>query len=95
MDIEGAEVEVIEAASPIMETFKPKFTIASYHERKGKKSCELLEPLFHRAGYHTRTGFPQHLTTYASPDPISTMREPRHVFHRPRFLKRWGGRKQR
>jgi FkbM family methyltransferase len=71
MDIEGAEVEAIEGAGPTLARMKPKFTIAAYHQREGRQSCQLLEPLFRSYGYHVQTGFPAHVTTYASAEPIS------------------------
>jgi FkbM family methyltransferase len=70
MDIEGAEVEAIQGAAAIMARLKPRFAIASYHKRDGKMTSEILEPLFAKAGYYARTGFPPHQTTYASSTPL-------------------------
>lgn len=70
MDIEGAEVEAIEGAGLVLGRLKPKFSIAAYHQREGRPSCELLEPLFQGHGYHVHTGFPAHLTTYAAAEPF-------------------------
>ncbi len=70
MDIEGAELEVVEGALPLLPDLRPKFTIAAYHLRDGKPTSKLLEPLFHGAGYHAQTGFPAHPTTYASAEPF-------------------------
>lgn len=67
MDIEGAEVEVAESAADAIEQFKPRFSIASYHPRDGKLTSELVEPLFHSHGYATKTGWPDHQTTWAAP----------------------------
>ena len=70
MDIEGAEVEVIGGASSILSKYKPRFAIASYHVRAGKQTSEILRPIFLSLEYHVETGFPKHLTTYASPTPF-------------------------
>ena len=67
MDIEGAEVEAVEGLGPLLERFKPRFAIASYHVRGGKITSEVLEPIFRSYGYQVRTGFPRHRTTYAWP----------------------------
>jgi FkbM family methyltransferase len=67
MDIEGAEVEAVEAAKPIIDRFRPRFAIASYHVRDGKMTSQLLESFFKSYGYQARTGFPRHQTTYAWP----------------------------
>jgi FkbM family methyltransferase len=67
MDIEGAEVEAVESADFILSKFKPKFAIASYHLRAGKRTAEFLRPLFQSANYFVESGFPWHLTTYAAP----------------------------
>jgi hypothetical protein len=67
MDIEGAEIEALEGAARMMSTLKPTFAIASYHKRDGRPTAETLEKLFNELGYRTETGFPSHLTTYASP----------------------------
>jgi FkbM family methyltransferase len=70
MDIEGAEIEAIEGAAGVMQTLRPRFSIASYHRRDGRRTCDLLEPMFRAAGYHVRTAYPVHLTTYAAADPL-------------------------
>ncbi|HEX4795446.1 MAG TPA: FkbM family methyltransferase [Humisphaera sp.] len=67
MDIEGAEIEAVEGSGTVLEQFKPRLAIASYHIREGKKTSELLEPLFRQHHYQTRTGFPGHPTTYGWP----------------------------
>jgi FkbM family methyltransferase len=67
MDIEGAEVEVIGAARPVTDTLRPRFSIASYHMREGRKASTLLEPMFKEYGYDVETGFDSHPTTWASP----------------------------
>jgi FkbM family methyltransferase len=65
MDIEGAEIEVIEGALTELATARTRFAIASYHERDGGQTAGLLEPLLRRAGYQVETGHPEHLTTWA------------------------------
>lgn len=65
MDIEGAEIEVIEAALPHLTAARPHFAIASYHVRDGCPTSERLESSFRRIGYEVVTGFPNHPTTWA------------------------------
>ena len=67
MDIEGAEIEAIEGAGSVLSVFKPRFAIASYHRRNGRPTADKLEQLFRESGYNSATGFPEHMTTYASP----------------------------
>ncbi len=68
MDIEGAEIESCSAATDLLKRMKTRLAIASYHNRDGKKTAELLVPMFKEAGMQADTGFPQHLTTYAWTD---------------------------
>jgi FkbM family methyltransferase len=65
MDIEGAEVETIEGALDFIRQRRIQFSIASYHDRGGKPTSSLLEPLFAKIGYAAETGFPAHQTTWA------------------------------
>jgi len=67
LDIEGAEVEVVETSANIVKRFHPKFSIASYHLRGTRKTSEIITPLFHDLSYHVQTGFPVHQTTWAAP----------------------------
>ncbi len=67
MDIEGAEVEVISTAGELPTQYRPRYAIASYHVVEGKKAADTLEEVFPKIGYHCRTGYPKHLTTWASP----------------------------
>jgi FkbM family methyltransferase len=67
MDIEGAELEVMAAAGELPPRFKPRYAIASYHIRDGRRTADVLPETFARLGYHSKVGFPNHLTTYASP----------------------------
>lgn len=67
MDIEGAEIEAVEKIGPVLERFRPRFAIASYHVRDGKMTSELLEAIFRTYNYQVRTGYPGHRTTYAWP----------------------------
>jgi FkbM family methyltransferase len=67
MDIEGAEIEAIEGAGSVLSVLRPRFAIASYHRRNARPTAETLARLFREAGYDSATGFPAHLTTYASP----------------------------
>jgi FkbM family methyltransferase len=65
MDIEGAEVEVVEAIIPLLGDAKPRFAIASYHDQKGAKTSEFITPMLTSAGFHVETGYPAHQTTWA------------------------------
>lgn len=67
MDIEGAEIEAIEGAGSVLSILKPRFAIASYHRRNGRPTADKLEQMFRESGYDSTTGFPEHMTTYASP----------------------------
>jgi FkbM family methyltransferase len=67
MDIEGAEVEVVQSAQEAIEQFSPRFSIASYHMRLGQPTSQIIEPLFRNYGYATQTGWPDHQTTWAAP----------------------------
>ncbi|MDO8554718.1 MAG: FkbM family methyltransferase [Candidatus Micrarchaeota archaeon] len=66
MDIEGAELEVIEGCLELLKTQNINFAIASYHLRNGQKTCYKLEEMFKSAGYGAITEYPEHLTTYGS-----------------------------
>ncbi|MSR70962.1 FkbM family methyltransferase, partial [Candidatus Kaiserbacteria bacterium] len=66
MDIEGAELEVLQGAKEFLKDKNVHFAIASYHLRDGKQTCEALEKMFAEIGYQAETGFPRHLTTWAS-----------------------------
>jgi FkbM family methyltransferase len=66
MDIEGAEVPVMESADDFVARFSPMFSIASYHPYRGGVTRDALEPIFQRLGYQCHSGFPTHLTTWAA-----------------------------
>jgi FkbM family methyltransferase len=70
MDIEGAEIEVISAAGELPPNLRPRFAIASYHVVNGRRTADTLEAMFPELDYHCRTGYPAHLTTWASPTPL-------------------------
>jgi FkbM family methyltransferase len=67
MDIEGAEVEAVEALAPLLAAAaKPvRLAIASYHLRGGRPTHELITPVLRAAGYEVETGNPEHVTTWA------------------------------
>jgi FkbM family methyltransferase len=67
MDIEGAEVEVIEALAPLLAAAaKPvRLAIASYHLRGGRATHQSITPVLRAAGYEVETGNPEHVTTWA------------------------------
>jgi FkbM family methyltransferase len=70
MDIEGAELQAVAGAAQLPPQLKPRYAIASYHIVNGKRTADMLGGLFSKIGYHTLTGNPRHLTTYASPTPF-------------------------
>ena len=70
MDIEGAEIEAVHGARPVMDSLKPRFAIASYHMRNGTKTADILINMFYEYKYNVRIGFTEHLTTYASSAPF-------------------------
>ena len=65
MDVEGAELEIIDGGVETLKRFHPKLAIASYHIRNGEKTYKEVEKKLRALGYKTTTGFPNHLTTYA------------------------------
>lgn len=67
MDIEGAEVEVLEALAPVLaaEAKPVRLAIASYHLRDGRPTHELITRVLRAAGYAVETGNPEHVTTWA------------------------------
>lgn len=67
MDIEGAEVEVLSALTPILADSQEsmRLAIASYHIREGKNTHELITPALSAIGYQVETGYPEHTTTWA------------------------------
>jgi len=58
MDIEGVEIEALEGSLSLLSSHKPRFAIASYHLRDGRRTAETLEQMFRSAGYLAETGFP-------------------------------------
>jgi len=69
MDIEGAEQEVVESARDWLAGSRCHFAIASYHDcdRGRRQTWASIEPVFQSAGYACETGFPRHLTPWATP----------------------------
>lgn len=66
MDIEGAEIEVIRSGSEeVLESIKPFFSIAAYHDVGGKKSAEQLKEIFEQMNYNYKIGHKPHLTLWA------------------------------
>jgi FkbM family methyltransferase len=67
MDVEGAELEVIAAAGALPANLRPRYAIASYHVVDGRPTADTLPRLFEGFGYRCEKGYPNHLTTWASP----------------------------
>jgi FkbM family methyltransferase len=67
MDVEGAELEIVSAVGELPSKIKPRYAIASYHVVDGRKTAESLPRMFEQVGYHCQSGYPDHLTTWASP----------------------------
>jgi FkbM family methyltransferase len=67
MDIEGAEVELIEVLAPVLASSSRavRLAIASYHIRDGRPTHEIISPLLLAAGFKVETGYPAHTTTWA------------------------------
>lgn len=68
MDIEGAEIEVVEGCLEYLKSHSVNFAIASYHLRNGEETFRPLETLFKSAGYAAKTEISGTITTYAWPE---------------------------
>lgn len=56
MDVEGAELEILEGCKKIIEKFHPDFAIASYHILNGKQTRPSVEKFLSDRGYNVETG---------------------------------------
>lgn len=67
MDIEGAEVEVVNALAPLLTqaSKRIRMAIASYHILDGQPTHEIITPMLLSAGFSAETGYPEHTTTWA------------------------------
>lgn len=67
MDIEWAEIEVLQWISQQLKTYSTHFAIASYHimPDTNDTTSGVLEELFKKVWYHAETGWPEHTTTFA------------------------------
>ncbi len=63
VDIEGAEVEILEDCLQLSKQ-GTKFAIASYHLNKGVQTSKTIEKFFKTHGVDVKTEYPLHLTTY-------------------------------
>jgi FkbM family methyltransferase len=72
MDIEGAELDVIASADQLPAHLKPRYAIASYHIVNGRRTADVLAEMFPKLGYHCKSGYPNHLTTWAATTPIDS-----------------------
>jgi FkbM family methyltransferase len=67
MDIEGAELDAVAGVADLPPNLRPRFAIASYHVVAGRRTADALAEIFPGLGFHCRTGYPDHLTTWAAP----------------------------
>lgn len=67
MDIEGAELEVLSRVKDLPTGLRPRYSIASYHLVEGVKTADTIPGLLMASGYRCISGYPQHLTTWATP----------------------------
>jgi FkbM family methyltransferase len=65
MDVEGAELEIVESSLEFIARHNIRFAIASYHVRDGEPTSVRLTTLFESIGYQVETGYSDHLTTWA------------------------------
>ncbi|MFH1276155.1 MAG: FkbM family methyltransferase [Candidatus Woesearchaeota archaeon] len=63
MDIEGAELELIEGANEILKNTS-RLGIACYHERNGTTTGKILPQIFKEKGFISKVGFSIHETLY-------------------------------
>jgi len=65
MDIEGAEINVINGAKRIIQEMNPAFIIASYHNVDGNPTSIKLEQILKSNYKNVKTLYKNHQTTYA------------------------------
>ncbi|MEK6850515.1 MAG: FkbM family methyltransferase [Nanoarchaeota archaeon] len=66
LDIEGAELAVMQGAGETIRKCRPSWAIASYHiDLNGRETCEALEMRLKRNYFNVFTTYRQHLTTFA------------------------------
>jgi FkbM family methyltransferase len=66
MDVEGAEIEILESSKNFLKKYKPTLSIASYHVRNSEKTYLKIEQILKEIGYNVFTDNQKHLTTYAT-----------------------------
>lgn len=65
MDVEGAEVQVVESSQNFIRNCCDYLAIASYHKLdENEDTSQYLEKLFKKLGFHSLTAYPLHKTTY-------------------------------
>lgn len=68
VDIEGAEIEMLEAAQPVLKSHGIHFALDTQHKVKGRLTSRPVEELFRYADYETSTvNDGMFITTYARP----------------------------
>jgi FkbM family methyltransferase len=67
MDVEGAELQIVEGARSLPHHLRPAYAVASYHVVDGVRTAVTLERMFAAMDYESCTGNPRHPTTWAWP----------------------------
>lgn len=72
IDIEGAEIEVIESAVPFLNSSHPQtnFALDTHHLVDGAYTSDRIEALFRKAGFDAETSVVGFRTTWARPRPV-------------------------
>jgi len=65
LDVEGAEMDIVSAASNTIKSKHPAWAIASYHVVNGQQTRFSLEYTLAKVYSRVRTGYPLHQTTFA------------------------------
>lgn len=64
MDVEGAELFVLEGAKKTLQNLKPNLAIGTYHILNEKTTDSDVEKFLQKLKYKTETGFLEHRVTY-------------------------------
>lgn len=66
MDIEGAEIEVLEGAHGLLLRQNLHLAIACYHIRHGQPTSQIISKKLKELNYQIKIDFPKHLTLYGN-----------------------------